>query len=76
MIASRVTDATGGALVLFRPNGQLRLERLYCPANDTCQTVRYALESATRQITSSLAASLGSKGTDGEAGCSDSSGGS
>ena len=44
MIASRVTDATGGALVLFRPNGQLRLERLYCPANDTCQTVRYALE--------------------------------
>ncbi len=63
MIASRVTDATGGALVLFRPNGQLRLERLYCPTNDTCQTVRYALESATRQITSSLASS---KGADGE----------
>lgn len=64
MIASRVTDATGGALVLFRPNGQLRLERLYCPTNETCQTVRYALESATRQITSSLA---GSRGTDAEA---------
>ena len=64
MIASRVTDATGGALVLFRPNGQLRLERLYCPANDTCQTVRYALESATRQITSSLTG--GTKGKDGE----------
>ena len=28
MIASRVTDATGGALVLFRPDGQIRLERL------------------------------------------------
>ncbi|MEL6230299.1 MAG: GAF domain-containing SpoIIE family protein phosphatase [Cyanobacteria bacterium J06636_28] len=67
MIASRVTDATGGALVLFRPNGQLRLERLYCPANDTCQTVRCALESATRQITSSLTGSLGAKGKDGEA---------
>ena len=68
MIASRVTDATGGALVLFRPNGQLRLERLYCPANDTCQTVRYALESATRQITSSLSGSLGARGTDGDDG--------
>ena len=68
MIASRVTDATGGALVLFRPNGQLRLERLYCPANDTCQTVRYALESATRQITSSLSGSLAANGTDGDDG--------
>ena len=66
MIASRVTDATGGALVLFRPNGQLRLERLYCPASDTCQTVRYALESATRQITSSLAVSSETKGAEGE----------
>lgn len=65
MIASRVTDATGGALVLFRPNGQLRLERIYCPANETCQTVRYALESATRQITSSLTGR--EKGPDGEA---------
>ena len=65
MIASRVTDATGGALVLFRPNGQLRLERLYCPANDTCQTVRYALESATRQITSSLSGAA--QGKEGEA---------
>ncbi|MEM7793759.1 MAG: PP2C family protein-serine/threonine phosphatase [Cyanobacteria bacterium P01_C01_bin.118] len=65
MIASRVTDATGGALVLFRPNGQLRLERIYCPANETCQTVRCALESATRQITSSLTGR--EKGQDGEA---------
>ncbi|MEO0755379.1 MAG: PP2C family protein-serine/threonine phosphatase [Cyanobacteria bacterium J06648_16] len=56
MIASRVTDASGGALVLFRPNGQLRLERLYCQGEDDCQTVRFALESATRQITASLSA--------------------
>jgi sigma-B regulation protein RsbU (phosphoserine phosphatase) len=56
MIASRVTDASGGALVMFRPDGQLRLERLYCQGEDDCQTVRSALESATRQITASLAA--------------------
>ncbi|MEM8809666.1 MAG: PP2C family protein-serine/threonine phosphatase [Cyanobacteria bacterium P01_G01_bin.38] len=59
MIASRVTDASGGALVLFRPDGQLRLERLYCPDEDECQTVRFALESATRQITASLTAAEG-----------------
>lgn len=51
MIASRVTDATGGALVLFRPDGQVRLERLHCQSDDHCQDVRSALEAATRQVT-------------------------
>jgi phosphoserine phosphatase RsbU/P len=54
MIASRVTDASGGALVLFRPDGQLKLERLYWQGDDDCQSVRFALESATRQITATL----------------------
>ncbi|MBE9078381.1 PP2C family protein-serine/threonine phosphatase [Romeria aff. gracilis LEGE 07310] len=59
MIASRVTDASGGALVLFHPDGQLRLERLYCSEDSDCQTIRFALESATHQITASLAAAGG-----------------
>ena len=63
MIASRVTDATSGALVLVRPDGQLRLERLYCPEGSSCQTVRCALESATRQVTTSLSASQGEDST-------------
>ncbi|MEM0981911.1 MAG: guanylate cyclase, partial [Cyanobacteria bacterium P01_H01_bin.58] len=50
MIASRVTDATGGALVLFRPDGQVRLERLHCQSDDQCQEVKMALEAATRQV--------------------------
>ncbi|MEM8504219.1 MAG: PP2C family protein-serine/threonine phosphatase [Cyanobacteria bacterium P01_D01_bin.1] len=69
MIASRVTDATGGALVMCQPDGQLRLEQLHCSsanpgsansgtgagasasiATDDCNTVRLALEMATRQI--------------------------
>jgi sigma-B regulation protein RsbU (phosphoserine phosphatase) len=54
MIASRVTDATGGALVLFRSDGQVRLERLYCQSEDQCQDVRSALEAATRQVTASF----------------------
>ncbi len=57
MIASRVTDASGGALVMFQPDGQLRLEQLHCASDENCQGVRMALEMATRQITASLAAS-------------------
>jgi sigma-B regulation protein RsbU (phosphoserine phosphatase) len=56
MIASRVTDAGGGALVLFRPDGQVRLERLHCQSEDQCQDVRSALEAATRQVTASFQA--------------------
>jgi phosphoserine phosphatase RsbU/P len=56
MIASRVTDASGGALVMFQPDGQLRLEQLHCSSDENCQSVRMALEMATRQITASLAA--------------------
>jgi sigma-B regulation protein RsbU (phosphoserine phosphatase) len=56
MIASRVTDATGGALVLFRPDGQVRLERLHCQSDEQCQDVRSALEAATRQVTASFEA--------------------
>ncbi|MEM6449768.1 MAG: PP2C family protein-serine/threonine phosphatase [Cyanobacteria bacterium P01_D01_bin.105] len=57
MIASRVTDAAGGALVMFQPDGQLQLKELYCSQDGSCQNVRLALEMATRQITASLAAS-------------------
>jgi sigma-B regulation protein RsbU (phosphoserine phosphatase) len=53
LIASRVTDADGGALVLFKPNGQMRLERLHCQDTNQCQDIRKAIEAATRQITAS-----------------------
>ncbi len=51
LIASRVTDADGGALILFRPNGQVKLERLHCPDGNWGQEVRRAIEAATRQVT-------------------------
>lgn len=60
MIASRVTDATGGALVLFRPNGQVRLERLHCQGSHHCQDVRRALEAATRKVAESFDSISGS----------------
>ncbi len=55
LMASRVTDSDGGALLLFKPNGQVRLERLHCQDSRWCQDIRKALEAATRQMTSSLA---------------------
>jgi sigma-B regulation protein RsbU (phosphoserine phosphatase) len=57
LIASRVTDADGGALILFRPDGQLHLERLHCQDSQQCQDVRRALEAATRQLAGSAATS-------------------
>jgi phosphoserine phosphatase RsbU/P len=57
LIASRVTDADGGALILFKPDGQMRLERIHCQDNTQCQDIRKALESATREFTTSLTTS-------------------
>lgn len=54
LMASRVTDADGGALVMFRPNGQVKLERLHCPDHAWGQEIRRAFEAAARQITHSL----------------------
>ncbi|MGG6295340.1 SpoIIE family protein phosphatase [Leptolyngbya sp. AN02str] len=51
LIASRVTDADGGALILFRPNGQMRLEQVHCQDSRQSQSVRKAMETATRQLT-------------------------
>lgn len=66
MIASRVTDASGGALVMFQPDGQLRLEQLHCAGAGDCKNVRLALEMATRQIAAIAPPALGtSEGTNG-----------
>lgn len=50
LVASRVTDSDGGALVLFKPNGQVRFQQLHCQEGRQCQDIREALETATRQI--------------------------
>lgn len=53
LMASRVTDADGGALIMFR-NGQLKLEQLHCQDQRWGQEVRQAFESAVKQITHSI----------------------
>ncbi len=54
LIATRVTDADGSALVLFKPNGQVRLERLHCQDSHQRKNIRKALETATHVVTASL----------------------
>ncbi|MGF1603126.1 MAG: SpoIIE family protein phosphatase [Thermosynechococcaceae cyanobacterium] len=53
LIVSRVTDADAAALVLFRPNGQVSLEQLYCHEGQRCQTLRNSLDNAIGQLKAS-----------------------
>ncbi|ERN40703.1 serine phosphatase RsbU, regulator of sigma subunit [Rubidibacter lacunae KORDI 51-2] len=49
LMAARVADADGGALVLFKPDGRVQLEHLHCQDGHTCQDVRKALLQAIRE---------------------------
>ncbi len=64
LMATRVTDADGGALILFKPNGQIRLERLHCVEGNTCQDIRQALEQAIKAATVDRQASQNESFTD------------
>lgn len=54
LITCRVTEAEAAALVLFRADGQARLEQLHCHASDQCPNIRAALETATRTLANSV----------------------
>lgn len=51
LMATRVTDADGSALFLYKPNGQVRLEQLHWQDSGQRKNIRKALETATSQIT-------------------------
>lgn len=48
LMAARVTDANGGALILFNPNGQLRLDQLHCQDAQIAADIRRVIEQLTR----------------------------
>lgn len=50
LMASRVADTDGGALVLFQQGGKVRLEQLHCHAGQVCQDIRQAILKAARQM--------------------------
>ncbi|MBF2064917.1 MAG: PP2C family protein-serine/threonine phosphatase [Calothrix sp. C42_A2020_038] len=51
LMATRVTDADGSALFLYKPNGQVRLEQLHWQDSHQRKNIRKALENASSQIT-------------------------
>jgi phosphoserine phosphatase RsbU/P len=51
LMATRVTDAEGSALFLYKPNGQIRLEQLHWQDTQQRKNIRKALENASSQIT-------------------------
>ncbi|MBD2679896.1 MULTISPECIES: SpoIIE family protein phosphatase [Nostoc] len=51
LMATRVTDADGSALFLYKPNGQVRLEQLHWQDSHQRKNIRKALEIASSQIT-------------------------
>lgn len=50
LMATRVTDADGSALFLYKPNGQIRLEQLHWQDSRQRKNIRKALETASSQI--------------------------
>ncbi|XWK85720.1 MAG: PP2C family protein-serine/threonine phosphatase [Phormidium sp.] len=50
LMATRVTDADGSALVLLKPNGQVKLEQLHCQDNLQGIDIRKAIETATLKV--------------------------
>ncbi|KST67070.1 PP2C family protein-serine/threonine phosphatase [Mastigocoleus testarum] len=51
LMATRVTDADGSALFLYKPNGQVRLEQLHWQDSRQRKNIRKALENASSEIT-------------------------
>ncbi|WP_041933263.1 GAF domain-containing SpoIIE family protein phosphatase [Gloeothece verrucosa] len=50
LMAARVTDADGGALILFKSNGRISLEQLHCQDNQVTGQLRRELEQIVRQL--------------------------
>ena len=51
LMATRVTDADGSALFLYKPNGQVRLEQLHWQDSRQRKNIRKALENASSDFT-------------------------
>jgi phosphoserine phosphatase RsbU/P len=49
LIASRVADADGSALVIYRPNGHIWVEQLHCSDPSRCQVLGQLLADAAQQ---------------------------
>jgi phosphoserine phosphatase RsbU/P len=46
LMVTRVTDAEGGAIILFKKSGQLQIQQLHCQGENNCHELRNRIESA------------------------------
>jgi phosphoserine phosphatase RsbU/P len=46
LMITRVTDAEGGAIILFKKNGQLQIQQLHCQGDGNCNDLRQRIEAA------------------------------
>ena len=53
LMAARVTDAIGGALILYKEDGQVSVEQFHCQDNQLGREIRQVLEQITCQVNSS-----------------------
>lgn len=51
LVASRLTESDGSALVLFDTNGTMRVGKVYCAEASECDRLRASLETTTRSLT-------------------------
>jgi sigma-B regulation protein RsbU (phosphoserine phosphatase) len=64
LVACRLTDAEGAALVLFQTDGSLQLERMYCTDGWECSRVRQVLESTTQGLSATVLSDSAATATD------------
>lgn len=50
LMAARVADAQGGALILFRQDGQIRLEQVYCQEGRSCHNLQGPFQQVMAQL--------------------------
>ncbi len=46
LMVMRVTDGDAGAIILFKKNGQLQIQKLHCQSENSCQELRQGIERA------------------------------
>lgn len=49
LMVTRVTDAEGGAIILFKKTGQLQIHQLHCQGEGNCNELRHRIETAISQ---------------------------
>lgn len=66
LMAARVADAEGGALIQFKPDGQVQLEQFHCQSGQLCESeIRSCFLQAARQLQNQLSRSPKEKSAEG-----------